>query len=42
MLYKHFGSKKGLSLAVLRELGRQSLDVLQEGFESIRRYCGFV
>jgi len=30
MLYKHFGSKKGLFLAVLREFGAQFLDTLQE------------
>src|SRR5437667_8709228 len=30
MLYKHFGSKKGLSLAVLREFSTQFLDLLQE------------
>ncbi len=30
MLYKHFGSKKGLFLAVLREFGAQFLDLLQE------------
>ena len=30
MLYKHFGSKKGLFLAVLREFGMQFLDLLQE------------
>jgi len=30
MLYKHFGSKKGLFLAVLREFGRQFLHLLQE------------
>jgi AcrR family transcriptional regulator len=30
MLYKHFGSKKGLFLAVLREFGAQFLDRLQE------------
>jgi AcrR family transcriptional regulator len=30
MLYKHFGSKKGLFLAVLREFGTQFLDQLQE------------
>lgn len=31
MLYKHFGSKKGLFLAVLREFGAQFLNMLQEG-----------
>ncbi len=30
MLYKHFGSKKGLFLAVVREFGRQFLTQLQE------------
>src|ERR1051326_3704887 len=30
MLYKHFGSKKGLFLAVLREFGLQFLSMLQE------------
>src|SRR5947209_14797423 len=30
MLYKHFGSKKGLFLAVLQEFGTQFLDLLQE------------
>ena len=30
MLYKHFGSKKGLFLAVLREFSAQFLDSLQE------------
>jgi AcrR family transcriptional regulator len=30
MLYKHFGSKKGLFLAVLREFSTQFLDLLQE------------
>src|SRR5690348_216509 len=30
MLYKHFGSKKGLFLAVLCEFGQQSLDLLRE------------
>ncbi len=30
MLYKHFGSKKGLFLAVLREFGTQFFDRLQE------------
>src|ERR1700688_808841 len=30
MLYKHFGSKKGLFLAVLHEFGTQFLDLLQE------------
>ena len=30
MLYKHFGSKKGLFLAVLREFGAQFLETLQE------------
>jgi AcrR family transcriptional regulator len=30
MLYKHFGSKKGLFLAVLSEFGMQFLDRLQE------------
>src|SRR5258708_3316106 len=30
MLYKHFGSKKGLFLAVVRESGMQFLDLLQE------------
>src|SRR6266496_6042084 len=30
MLYKHFGSKKGLFLAVLREFGTQFLEMLQE------------
>ena len=30
MLYKHFGSKKGLFLAVLSEFGAQFLDTLQE------------
>src|SRR5262250_3716853 len=30
MLYKHFGSKKGLFLAVLREFGEQFLDMLHE------------
>jgi AcrR family transcriptional regulator len=30
MLYKHFGSKKGLFLAVLREFGEQFLHILQE------------
>jgi AcrR family transcriptional regulator len=30
MLYKHFGSKKGLFLAVLSEFGTQFLDMLQE------------
>lgn len=30
MLYKHFGSKKGLFLAVLCEFGQQFLDQLQE------------
>lgn len=30
MLYKHFGSKKGLFLAVLGEFGTQFLDKLQE------------
>ena len=30
MLYKHFGSKKGLFLAVLAEFGTQFLDMLQE------------
>lgn len=30
MLYKHFGSKKGLFLAVLREFGLQFLDQLQD------------
>jgi AcrR family transcriptional regulator len=30
MLYKHFGSKKGLFLAVLREFSTQFLDRLQE------------
>src|SRR5689334_21050948 len=32
MLYKHFGSKKGLFLAVLREFSTQFLDLLQERF----------
>ncbi len=30
MLYKHFGSKKGLFLAVLHEFGTESLNLLQE------------
>src|ERR1700720_1817791 len=30
MLYKHFGSKKGLFLSVLHEFGMQFLDLLQE------------
>jgi AcrR family transcriptional regulator len=30
MLYKHFGSKKGLFLAVLQEFGLQFLNLLQE------------
>src|SRR6266700_2994052 len=30
MLYKHFGSKKGLFLAVLGEFGKQFLEMLQE------------
>jgi TetR/AcrR family transcriptional regulator len=30
MLYKHFGSKKGLFLALLRELSQQFLETLQE------------
>ncbi len=30
MLYKHFGSKKGLFLAVIREFGTQFFDLLQE------------
>src|SRR6202051_2117601 len=30
MLYKHFGSKKGLFLAVLKEFGTQFLKALQE------------
>ena len=30
MLYKHFGSKKGLFLAVLREFGEQFLELLQQ------------
>src|ERR1700686_4681704 len=30
MLYKHFGSKKGLFLAVLNEFGTQFLAALQE------------
>src|SRR5215471_18249552 len=30
MLYKHFGSKKGLFLAVLQEFGAQFLELLHE------------
>jgi AcrR family transcriptional regulator len=33
MLYKHFGSKKGLFLAVLAEFGRQFFVALQESVE---------
>ncbi len=33
MLYKHFGSKKGLFLALLRRLCKQTLDLLQERLE---------
>ncbi|HLH61014.1 MAG TPA: TetR/AcrR family transcriptional regulator [Ktedonobacteraceae bacterium] len=34
MLYKHFGSKKGLFLAVLSEFGAQFLETLQERVSS--------
>jgi AcrR family transcriptional regulator len=33
MLYKHFGSKKGLFLALLQKLSGQTLDLLQERIE---------